>query len=291
MPELETRLRALAEEAVWPATPDLAAAVAAPRARAVAGRVRRRPRRRPAAPAHGRPPRARRPARGAAARARGGRRLPRRARRRARVARPARGRDPPRARAAAPARARSSRPTSDARSRSRRRAATRGSPPRSRPRSGGPTACARRASGSRWSTRPATTCRPCASIDAGLILTQSRGGIRGVYLQKLLLGGTRVDRVSVRGRLGAFISGGEHAYLYETPGGEVRQDRPLLAGPTLVWTAGGRVLPPRGGRPTQKSPANRPLRTAVRGATPNLRGQAPYLAANARCEGVGSGRR
>ena len=78
-------------------------------------------------------------------------------------------------------------------------------------------------------------------IDAGLILTQSRGGIRGVYLQKLLLGGTRVERVSVRGRLGAFISGGEHAYLYETPRGEVRQDRPLLAGPTLIWASGGRV--------------------------------------------------
>ncbi len=78
-------------------------------------------------------------------------------------------------------------------------------------------------------------------IDAGLILTQSRGGIRGVYLEKLLLGGTDVERVEVRGRLGAFISGGEHAYLYETPDGQVREDRPLLAGPTLVWTGSGRV--------------------------------------------------
>ena len=78
-------------------------------------------------------------------------------------------------------------------------------------------------------------------VDAGLILTQSRGGIRGVYLQKLLLGGTTVERVKVRGRLGAFISGGEHAYLYETPRGEVREDRALLAGPTLVWVGGGRV--------------------------------------------------
>jgi hypothetical protein len=78
-------------------------------------------------------------------------------------------------------------------------------------------------------------------VDAGLILTESRGGIRGVYLQKLLLGGTTVERVKVNGRLGAFISGGEHAYLYETPGGEVREDHALLAGPTLVWVAGGRV--------------------------------------------------
>jgi len=78
-------------------------------------------------------------------------------------------------------------------------------------------------------------------IDAGLVLTESHGGIRGALLQKLLLGGTRVERVRVRGRPGAFISGGDHAYLYETPHGEVRQDRALLAGPTLIWSAGGRV--------------------------------------------------
>jgi hypothetical protein len=78
-------------------------------------------------------------------------------------------------------------------------------------------------------------------VDAGLILTQSRGGISGALLQKLLLGGTRVERVDVRGRRGAFISGGGHAYLYETPDGRVREDRALLAGPTLIWVAGGRV--------------------------------------------------
>jgi hypothetical protein len=78
-------------------------------------------------------------------------------------------------------------------------------------------------------------------LDAGLILTQSRGGIRGEYLQKLLLGGTRVDRVTVHGGPAAFISGEEHAYLYVTPQGEVREDKPLLAGPTLIWAAGGLV--------------------------------------------------
>ena len=77
-------------------------------------------------------------------------------------------------------------------------------------------------------------------VDAGAILTESRGAIHGVYLQKLLLGDARAERVRVGGRLGAFISG-EHAYLYETPDGKVRQDRALLAGPTLVWVAGGRV--------------------------------------------------
>ena len=82
---------------------------------------------------------------------------------------------------------------------------------------------------------------PLEGVDAGAILTQSRGGIRGALLQKLVLGGTRVEPVSVRAGRGAFISGGDHAYLYETPHGEVRQDRALLAGPTLIWVAGGRV--------------------------------------------------
>jgi hypothetical protein len=79
-------------------------------------------------------------------------------------------------------------------------------------------------------------------VDAGLILTQSRGGIRGEYLEKLLLGGTNVERVEVAGNRGAYISGGEHAYLYETPGGRIEQDSPLLAGPTLIWQRFGLVF-------------------------------------------------
>ena len=78
-------------------------------------------------------------------------------------------------------------------------------------------------------------------VDAGLLLTESRGGIPGEYLQKLVLGGTGVERVRVRGRPGAYISGGDHGYIYETPSGTVEEDRALLAGPTLIWVAGGRV--------------------------------------------------
>jgi hypothetical protein len=74
-----------------------------------------------------------------------------------------------------------------------------------------------------------------------------------VYLEKLLLGGTDVERVQVRGRLGAFISGGEHAYLYETPDGMVREDHPLLAGPTLIWTGSGRVYRLEAAAPREKA--------------------------------------
>jgi hypothetical protein len=79
-------------------------------------------------------------------------------------------------------------------------------------------------------------------VDAGLILTESRGGIRGVYLKKLALSGTDVTRADVAGHRGAFITGGQHAYIYVAPGGEVREDRALLAGPTLIWQQSGLVL-------------------------------------------------
>jgi hypothetical protein len=233
MPELETRLRALAEEAVWPATPDLAAAVAAtPRP----GRGRA---------ALGRRPAARRALAvllatlllvPAAAVAFPGARddvlewLGLREVEIRRVPTPPAGTRPE---------LEADLGTQVTLAQARRDAgfaavipAALGKPDRVR------------VTGQRISLiyAPRDDLPSLREIDAGLILTQSRGGIRGVYLQKLLLGGTRVDRVSVRGRLGAFISGGEHAYLYETPDGDVREDRPLLAGPTLVWTAGGRVF-------------------------------------------------
>jgi hypothetical protein len=79
-------------------------------------------------------------------------------------------------------------------------------------------------------------------LDAGLILTQSRGGLRGELLEKMLASGTDIRSVRVGGARGAFISGGEHAYLYVTPRGQIREDRPLLAGPTLIWEHDGRVF-------------------------------------------------
>jgi hypothetical protein len=79
-------------------------------------------------------------------------------------------------------------------------------------------------------------------VDAGMILSESRGGLEGAYLKKLVFMGSQVQRVDVRGHLGAFISGGQHAYLYVEPSGDVVEDQPLLAGPTLIWEQSGRVL-------------------------------------------------
>ena len=213
MPDLETQLRALAEELAWPATPDLAAAVArAPRER------RRAPACAALAPRAAAPAAPRR-ACPAAARPRRRRRVPRRAQRRARVARAARRRDPPRARAAA-----GHAPRARGRPRPRRHAragATRGrlrprAPARARPARprahhrpadladlrAARRACRaldgrrRRADPHRVARRrsPASTCRSCCSAAR----TPSASGSAA--------------------RRGAFISG-EHAYLYETPDG------------------------------------------------------------------------
>jgi hypothetical protein len=80
-------------------------------------------------------------------------------------------------------------------------------------------------------------------VNAGLILTETRGRMDSAYLRKLLYGaGAQVHRVEVNGRPGAFISGGSHGYIYVAPGGTVEEDRPLLTGPTLLWEQDGLVL-------------------------------------------------
>jgi len=78
-------------------------------------------------------------------------------------------------------------------------------------------------------------------VGAGLILTESPGGVRGEYLEKLAYGGAKVRRVRVDHHTGASIGGG-HAYLYVDENGVVREDHPLVAGPTLIWEQNGLVM-------------------------------------------------
>jgi hypothetical protein len=79
-------------------------------------------------------------------------------------------------------------------------------------------------------------------VRAGAVLTESRGGVSGQFLRKLVTMATGVRRVRVRGRPGAYISGGSQSYLYETASGTVVQERPLIGGPTLLWEQDGLVL-------------------------------------------------
>jgi hypothetical protein len=99
-------------------------------------------------------------------------------------------------------------------------------------------------------------------VNAGLILTESRGGIEGAYLRKLAGVGTDVTDTKVGDHRGAFLSGGMHAYLYVAPNGDVVEDHPLLAGPTLIWEQDGLVL-----RQESRSDRRKSLQIA-RSATP-----------------------
>ena len=278
LPELEARLRALADDVVWPATPDLAA--------------RRRPRRRASPRAAQAPhPRARSPPWLAALLLvpAGRRRVPRRARRRARVARPARRRDPPRAVAARgrPARAGGRpRPPRHARAGAARGRASRR---RSLPGSARPTASA--VTGQRISLvyAPRPGLPALEGVDAGLILTESRGGIPGAYLQKLLLrrhggragqGPRRARRLHLRRRARLHLRDPVRDRRGGPPAAR-RADRDL-----------GRRRPRAPARDrgaTRHGAAHRALRRAVREATAGVRERALRLAANARCQGVGSG--
>jgi hypothetical protein len=80
-----------------------------------------------------------------------------------------------------------------------------------------------------------------SGVGAGLILTESPGGIRGEYLEKLAYVGAHVRRVRVDHHIGASIGGG-HAYLYVDENGVVREEHPLVAGPTLIWEQNGLVM-------------------------------------------------
>ena len=53
---------------------------------------------------------------------------------------------------------------------------------------------------------------------------------------------TRIDRVTVQGEPGFWLSGASHSLLYEEPNGTVRDVPARLAGPTLVWRHGDRTL-------------------------------------------------
>jgi hypothetical protein len=64
-----------------------------------------------------------------------------------------------------------------------------------------------------------------------LLLAQLRGALDENLLRKVVGPGSDVRQVPGGG---LFFSGREHVYLYVGPDGEVRQDRPFLAGNTLV---------------------------------------------------------
>jgi hypothetical protein len=75
-----------------------------------------------------------------------------------------------------------------------------------------------------------------------VLIDQFPGRTRETYVRKQVGPHTRVDRVTVQGEPGFWLSGASHSLLYEDPNGTVLDIPARLAGPTLVWRHGDRTL-------------------------------------------------
>jgi hypothetical protein len=75
-----------------------------------------------------------------------------------------------------------------------------------------------------------------------VLLAQFPGRTRETYVRKQVGPHTRIDRVTVQGEPGFWLSGASHSLLYEDPNGTVLDIPARLAGPTLVWRHGDRTL-------------------------------------------------
>lgn len=75
-----------------------------------------------------------------------------------------------------------------------------------------------------------------------LVLSEARGGIFEGFIQKSAGSGTEIERVSVDGLPGLFVSGEEHFVMYRNADGEIDDERSFLAGTTLLWTRGELLL-------------------------------------------------
>jgi hypothetical protein len=71
-----------------------------------------------------------------------------------------------------------------------------------------------------------------------LLLTQARGRIFEGFIQKSAGSGTEVERVTVDGSPGLFVSGDDHFVMFVNPDGEIDDERSFLAGTTLLWNRG-----------------------------------------------------
>jgi hypothetical protein len=75
-----------------------------------------------------------------------------------------------------------------------------------------------------------------------LVLSQLRGSIYEGFVKKAGEGGTRVERVTVDGDAGLFVSGDEHFVMFRDEFGSITDERTYLAGNVLLWNRGELLL-------------------------------------------------
>ena len=114
-----------------------------------------------------------------------------------------------------------------------------------------------------WGDRPGFAAEAGSGI--GLVLTEFRADIGPETFEKMLNSGVRVESVTVNGRPGYWIEGGEHFFFYRDADGEVVADTLRLVGTALVWEQDGLTLRIEGAPTLQEAlriaQSLRPLRT------------------------------
>lgn len=75
-----------------------------------------------------------------------------------------------------------------------------------------------------------------------LLLSEAHGGIFDGFVRKSGGSGTKVERVTVGGVPGLFVSGDEHFVMFRAADGRIADDRSFLAGTTLLWNRGELLL-------------------------------------------------
>jgi hypothetical protein len=74
------------------------------------------------------------------------------------------------------------------------------------------------------------------------LLDQFPGSTNRQFVRKTAGPDTRIERVTVNGEPGFWLTGAQHALIYEDPNGSVLPLPARLAGNTLVWRHGDRTL-------------------------------------------------
>jgi hypothetical protein len=82
---------------------------------------------------------------------------------------------------------------------------------------------------------------PSPYTDAGLLITQFQGTLTSDFIKKVV-GSGMVEEVRVAGQPGYWFSGEPHFFTYQDRRGEVTDEQTRLAGNTLVWQAGPQTL-------------------------------------------------
>jgi hypothetical protein len=82
---------------------------------------------------------------------------------------------------------------------------------------------------------------PSPNTDVGLLITEFQGTLTPDFIKKVVVGGL-VEEVRVAGQPGYWFSGEPHFFTYQDRRGEITDEQTRLAGNTLVWQSGPQTL-------------------------------------------------